>query len=81
MWDQMDGAIKAVREAGYTQLGLGVAVDNSGAIRLYERKGFQDSGLGEYTGGGSYVGREGTVQTWQETCTYWIRSLSCTQPA
>ena len=62
----LDAAITAVREAGYTQLGLGVAIDNPGAIRLYERKGFQDSGLGEYTIGGSYVDRQGTVQIWQE---------------
>jgi len=77
----LDAAITAVREAGYTQLGLGVAVDNPGAIRLYERNGFQDSELGEYATGGSYLDREGTVQTWQEICTYRIRLLSCAQPA
>ncbi len=76
----LDAAITAVREAGYTQLGLGVAVDNAGAIRLYEQKGFQDSGLGEYTSGGSYVDREGAVQTWQETCTYRIMTFSSDQP-
>ncbi len=76
----LDAAITAVREAGYTQLGLGVAVDNPGAIRLYERNGFQDSELEEYASGGSYLDREGAVQTWQETCTYWIRSLSCAPP-
>ena len=58
-----------------------MAVDNPGAMRLYERKGFQDSGIGEYTTGGSYLDREGTVQTWQEICTYRIRLLSCAQPA
>ena len=62
----LDAAIEAVREAGHTLLGLGVAVDNPRAIRLYERKGFQDSGLGEYTSDGSYVDRDGSVQTWQE---------------
>ncbi len=62
----LDAAITAVREAGYTQLGLGVAVDNPGAIRLYEQKGFQDSELGEYASGGSYLDREGAVQTWQQ---------------
>ncbi|MCH7620395.1 MAG: GNAT family N-acetyltransferase [Chloroflexi bacterium] len=77
----LGAAITAAREAGYTQLGLGVAVDNPGAMRLYERKGFQDSGIGEYTTGGSYLDREGTVQTWQEICTYRIRLLSCAQPA
>ncbi len=71
----LDAAITAAREAGYTQLGLGVAIDNPGAIRLYEQKGFQDCGLGEYTSGGSYVDRDGTVQTWQETCTYLIKRL------
>ncbi len=76
----LDAAITAAREAGYTQLGLGVAIDNPGAIRLYERKGFQDSGLGEYTSGGSYIDRDGTLQTWQETCTYWIKLLSGGQP-
>ncbi len=77
----LEAAITAVREAGYTQLGLGVAVDNPGAIRLYERKGFRDSAFGEYTSGGSYLDREGTVQTWQETCSYWVRLLPCAQPA
>ncbi len=77
----LDAAITAVREAGYARLGLGVAVDNPGAIRLYNGKGFQDSGLGEYATGGSYLDREGTVQTWQEICTYWVRLLPCAQPA
>ncbi len=76
----LDAAITAVREAGYTQLGLGVAVDNAGAIRLYEQKGFQDSGLGQYASRGSYLDRDGAAQTWQETLTYWIRSLSCAPP-
>ncbi len=76
----LDAAITAVREAGYTQLGLGVAVDNAGAIRLYEQKGFQDSGLGEYTSGGSYLDRDGAVQTWQETCTYLIKRLENESP-
>ena len=77
----LDAAITAVREAGYTQLGLGVAVDNPGAIRLYELKGFRDCGLGEYTSGGSYLDREGKVQTWLETLTYWTMLLSCARPA
>ena len=51
------------------------------AARLYEQNGFQDSGLGEYTSGGIYLDLEGTVQTWQETCTYWIKLLSCARPA
>ena len=76
----LDEAIAAVQGAGYTQLGLGVAVGNAGAIRLYKRKGFHDSGLGEYTSRGSYIDREGTAQTWQETCTYWIKLLSGGQP-
>ncbi len=77
----LDAAITAVREAGYTRLGLGVAVDNPGAIRLYDGKGFQDSELGEYASGGGYLDREGAVQTWQETLTYWIRLLSCARIA
>ena len=77
----LDAAIAAVQEAGYTQLGLGVVVDNPGAMRLYQRKGFQDSGLGEYTTGGRYLDREGTLQTWQETCTYWIKLLPGGHPA
>ncbi len=62
----LDAAITAVREAEYTQLGLGVAVDNAGAIRLYDQRGFQDSGLGQYASGGSYLDRDGAVQTWQQ---------------
>ena len=77
----LDAAITAAGEAGYAQIGLGVAVDNPGATRLYEQIGFQDSGLGEYTSGGSYLDREGTVQTWRETCTYWIKFMSGGQPA
>ena len=69
----LDAAVTAVHEAGYTKLGLGVAVDNPGVMRLYAQMGFEDSGLGEYTSGGSYVDRDGTVQTWQETCTYLMK--------
>ena len=34
----------------------------------------------EYASGGSYLDRESAVQTWQETCNYWIRFLSCAPP-
>ena len=77
----LGAAITAALEAGYAQMGLGVAVDNPGATRLYEHIGFQASGLGEYTSGGSYFDREGTAQTWRETCTYWIKLMSGGQPA
>ena len=36
---------RRVREAGYDRVGIGVAEDNVGAIRLYARLGYRDSGL------------------------------------
>jgi len=64
-----------VNQNGYPQLGLGVAVDNTGARRLYQRQGYTDSGLGEYKTGGNYVDRDGNEQTWEEICNYWLKIL------
>ena len=64
-----------VRRAGYSRIGLGVAVDNIGARRLYQREGYEDAGFGEYNTGGCYVDRDGEAQTWEEICCYLVKLI------
>ena len=45
----LDAAEGLARERGHTRVTLGVATDNPRARALYERRGYADSGLGEYT--------------------------------
>lgn len=63
------------QQEGYLKIGLGVAVDNSGAQRLYRRQGYQDAGFSEYKSGGSYVDKGGQEQTWEETCCYLVKPI------
>lgn len=41
-------AEKICKEKGYTQVGLGVAIDNPEARKLYESLGYRDTGFGEF---------------------------------
>lgn len=54
------------RIRGAEQIGLGVGVDNKAARRLYERLGYNDAGLSEYTDGGTPDG---------DRCVFLIRKL------
>ena len=56
-------------------MGLGVAVDNPGARRLYECKGFKDTGFGEYTSRWPWRDQDGNEQWAEETCYYLIKRL------
>ena len=71
----MQEAEARVRRQGYSRIGLGVAVDNAGARRLYQNHGYEDVGFGEFKSGGSYVDREGREQTWEETCCYLVKPI------
>ncbi len=59
----------------YPHIGLGVAVDNTSARRLYQRQGYVDAGFGEYKTGGSYVDQEGMERTWEEICCYFVKQI------
>ncbi len=56
-------------------MGLGVGIENVRACSLYERRGYKDSGFGEYRESGRYVDENGREQSWEETCVYLIKRL------
>ena len=70
-----------VQQEDYSHIGLGVAVDNPGARRLYQHQGYDDAGFGEYTSGGSYINREGKEQTWEENCFYLLKPIRSIESA
>jgi RimJ/RimL family protein N-acetyltransferase len=39
---------KICKEKGFQKVGLGVSIENELARKLYERLGYEDSGLGEF---------------------------------
>ncbi len=63
------------REQKYPQIGLSVGVDNIRARALYKRRGFRDTGFGEYRETGSYKDRDGKVKSWELICTYFVKHL------
>ncbi len=71
----MEEAEALVTQRGLPRLGLGAAVDNPGARRLYQRSGYRDAGFGEYRSGGVYIDQDGSEQEWEEICTYLIKRL------
>ena len=69
------------RQEGYSHIGLGVAVDNPSARRLYRHQGYDDAGFGEYKSGGTYINREGKEQTWEENCCYLLKPIRSIESA
>lgn len=71
----MDAAEALVRQRGYARVGLGVAVDNVRARSLYQRRGYRESGLGEFEHGTLYVDEQGRRRAGREIDTYLIKDL------
>jgi GNAT superfamily N-acetyltransferase len=68
-------AEQMAKQRRFPIIGLGVAVDNSGARRLYEHKDFKDTALGEYTSRWPWRDQDGNEQWAEETCCYLIKRL------
>ncbi|WP_339292436.1 GNAT family N-acetyltransferase [Paenibacillus sp. FSL W8-0187] len=64
------------KQKGFRQVGLGVGTENESAKMLYQKMGYKDSGLGEYTIGGSYIDESGALLSWTENCVYLIHKLT-----
>ena len=75
----LDASEALAKRQGFSRIGLGVAVDNPRARMLYELRGYEDAGFGEYTTGGHYVDRDGQEKTWEEVCRYLIKQLETTE--
>ncbi len=60
---------------GYAHIGLSVAKANESARLLYERLGYQDACLGEYSERGESIDSQGQFQPWKEICIYLIKDL------
>jgi GNAT superfamily N-acetyltransferase len=75
----MDAVEAAVRERGYSQVGLAVALDNAGARALYARRGYSDSGLGTHTIEWIARDEQGRELVLREVCDYLVKPLA--QPA
>lgn len=71
----LEEAEALVTQLGYPRVGLGAAVRNPLARHLYQRKGYQDAGFGEYHSRGVYIDPSGQEQEWEEACIYLIRQL------
>ena len=72
----MDAAEGLIRQGGYARVGLGVAIDNTRARSLYERRGYRDAGLGLYSIRWIYVDEHRQEQPREEVCVYLIKSLA-----
>jgi ribosomal protein S18 acetylase RimI-like enzyme len=69
-------AERLVRTNGYASVGLAVAVDNVRAWALYDRLGYRDADLGEFTNHWSYIDEAGHEVADTETCWYLIKPLA-----
>jgi ribosomal protein S18 acetylase RimI-like enzyme len=71
----LDEAERLVVSRGFDRIGVDVAVDNEGARRLYERRGYRECGLGPYVIGDSGVNEDGTTWAWEEEVEYLVKNL------
>ncbi len=73
--DLMEAAEREARRQRFAKVGLAVGVANAAARRLYERRGYADTGYGEFVLFGSVLGDDGTRHAWEETCIYLVKHL------
>lgn len=71
----LEAAERLARDRGCRRIGMSVDVANVRARGLYERRGYEDAGLGTFVLRGSWVDRDGAAREWAETCTYLVRKL------
>lgn len=64
------------RAAGYTRVGLAVAVDNVRARVLYERRGYRDAGFTPYVNHWKETDEHGAESWMEERDVYLVRELS-----
>jgi GNAT superfamily N-acetyltransferase len=72
----MEEAEELAGRQGYARVGLGVALDNSRARRLYERRGYIDPGLGYYTIRYVALDGAGRERLHEEVCVYLVKDLT-----
>ena len=58
-------AMQLAQSRGATHAIIGADTDNPGARALYERLGFTEIGIGEFTTSGTFVDRNGVERDWQ----------------
>jgi GNAT superfamily N-acetyltransferase len=60
---------------GYSQVGLGVGIENATARSFYENRGYRDAGCGEHRTTYPYINKQGQKQTGEEVCVYLTKKL------
>jgi GNAT superfamily N-acetyltransferase len=71
----LDHIERIAQERGYHQIGLGVGLNNPRARALYERRGYQDSGLGEYMDSWTWIDEQGQEFLVVDRCLYLVKHL------
>jgi len=74
-------AESAAIRRGYRLAGLMVASDNVRAKALYERLGYQDTGLGNIPAVWRFTRRDGTIHQSVDVCVYLVKQLPATPDA
>ena len=72
----LDVAERLVRDRGIRLIGLAVAVENTRARALYERRGYRDLGISEFANAWSYVDEAGHEVAESEFCSYLVKDLN-----
>jgi L-amino acid N-acyltransferase YncA len=75
----LGAAEEAARARGHRRVALGIANDNPRARALYERRGYVDSGLGEYSGRWLAPDADGHERWREERLTCLVKPLTAAE--
>jgi GNAT superfamily N-acetyltransferase len=72
----LHAAEELARGRGYKQIGLSAGAElDDPARKLYQRLGYRDIGIGEFTERYEYVDQDGQFQVWEGACVYLVKHI------
>lgn len=72
----MNAAEEIIRKSGYDQVGLVVSINNPLVETMYQKRGYNEAGLGTFESRRVFTDRNGHEREWSTKARYWVKVLT-----